>query len=173
MSRPALLVALMLGAVASSAQSVRPSPTPARAKDKEKSSPRVFTNDDLEAARKKPSNVQDLSATAGTTDSGYAGGSAALPEVPVAQPTPSPPSAEDEFRGQIAAIEERIKSLDERAKQILWQYLQSTDTNEILSLKAEQKQILDEIESAKAELALLHGRQPSGTPVPEPTRAPG
>lgn len=152
-----------------SAQTPKPSPKPAK-----KEPPRVFTNDDLEAARKRPSNVQDLSATSGdsgNTPGGYANVPAA-PE-PSSEPTPTPPpSADEQLRQQIAGVEERIKSLDERAKQILWQYLQSTDTNEILALKAEQKQILEEIDSAKAELARLRGEQPT-TPTPDPTPPPG
>jgi hypothetical protein len=169
----ALLVALLAaGGSAVAAQASKPTPR-SSPPAKRKEPPRVFTNDDLEESRKKPSNVQDLSATPGTTDSGYLAGASAVPEGPAAQPTPVPPSPEDEHRAQIAAAEERIKALDERAKQLLWQYLQSTDTNEILALKAEQKQVLDELESAKADLARLRDQQPSGTPTPEPTRPRG
>lgn len=163
---------LAVGASLVAAQAARPTPraTPA---PKRKEPPRVFTNDDLEAARKRPSNVQDLSATPGTTDSGYVTGAGAAPEAPTPEPTPPPPSAEEELRLQIVAAEERVKSLDQRANEILWQYLRSDDTNEILALKAEQKQVLDELESAKAELARLRGQQPSGTPTPEATPIPG
>jgi hypothetical protein len=100
-------------------------------------------------------------------------GAGAAPEAPTPEPTPPPPSAEEELRLQIVAAEERVKSLDQRANEILWQYLRSDDTNEILALKAEQKQVLDELESAKAELARLRGQQPSGTPTPEATPIPG
>jgi hypothetical protein len=172
--RLAALVLSLLGAASLvAAQAARPTPRPTPPPKRKEGPPRVFTNDDLEAARKRPSNVQDLSATSGTTDSGYAAGASRAPEAPTPVPTPAPPSAEEEQRQQIAAAEERVKALDQRAKEILWQYLRSDDTNEILALKAEQKQVMDELESAKAELARLRGEQPSGTPTPEPTPIPG
>jgi hypothetical protein len=65
-----------------------------------------------------------------------------------------------------------VKALDEQANQLLWEYLQSTDTNEILRLKAEQKEVLDRLEAAKAELARLRGEAGVG-PAPTPTRQPG
>jgi hypothetical protein len=169
----ALALSLLAAASLVAAQAARPTPRPTPPPAKRKDPPRVFTNDDLEAARKKPSNVQDLSATPGTTESGYATGGGAAPDAPTPEPTPTPPSAEDEQRAQIAAAEERVRSLDQRANEILWQYLRSTDTNEILALKAEQKQVLDELEAAKADLARLRGQQPSGAPTPEPTPIPG
>jgi hypothetical protein len=177
---PRLIASVLLLSVASAslaaAQSARPTPRPtAVPKRKDGAPPRVFTNDDLEAARKKPSNVQDLSATqdGGATEGGYATGVGRAPEAPAAEPTPTPPSAEDQLRQQIAATEERLKSLDERAKQLLWQILQSTETNQILSLKADQQQVLEEIESVKLELARLRGEQPPAAPTPEPTPIPG
>jgi hypothetical protein len=114
---------------------------------------RVFTNDDLEAGRDKPSAVQDLSAT-GTT---------VRPEAPLPNPdsqaqevaTPVDPRTEQERR--IADAEAQVKSLDAQANELLWMYLQSTDTNEIMRLKAEQQEVLDRLKEARAELARLKG----------------
>lgn len=171
-----VLFLFVAGVSLANAQSARPSPRPTPApKRKDGAPPRVFTNDDLEAARKKPSNVQDLTATqdSGSTQGGYSTGVGTAPGAPAAEPTPVAPSADDQLRQQIAAAEERVRALDGRAKELLWQTLQSTDTYEILRLKEEQKGVLDELEQAKAELARLRGEQPSGSPTPEPTPAPG
>ena len=69
MIRPLALAlsVLAVGASLAGAQAARPTPRPTPTPaPKRKEPPRVFTNDDLEAARKRPSNVQDLSATPGT-----------------------------------------------------------------------------------------------------------
>jgi hypothetical protein len=83
------------------------------------------------------------------------------------------PRTEDERR--IADAEANVKALDEQAKQLLWEYLQSTDTNEIMRLKAEQQQVLEQLEAAKAELARLKatGEGAPAGPTPTPTRLPG
>lgn len=140
----------------------KPSPTPTAAVAKP--TPRVFTNDDLEAGKDKPSAVQDLKAT-GTE-----------PYEPPAE-APKPPPEEtpepDPQAQRLAQAEARVKELDESAKALLWQYLQSTDSNEILRLKAEQQEILSELEAAKADLARLRGEagtpaEPTATPTPPP-----
>jgi hypothetical protein len=153
--------ALVVAASSSDAQPA-PKPTPrptaaAGAKPKEK--PRVFTNDDLEAARKKPSNVQDLTAT---------GGESAAPENPPpfneTARIESAQAAPDAQATQIAEAESNVKSLDQQAKEMLWRILQSTDQNEILRLKAEQQEVLNQLEAAKADLARLKGEQGSSDP---------
>jgi hypothetical protein len=153
--------ALVVAAVSSDAQPA-PKPTPrptaaAGAKPKEK--PRVFTNDDLEAARKKPSNVQDLTAT---------GGEAYTPpeRPPAYDETPRTESVQpaDARATQIAEAESNVKSLDQQAKEMLWRILQSTDQNEILRLKAEQQEVLNQLEAARADLARLKGEQGSSDP---------
>lgn len=139
----------------------KPPPTP-----RPKATPRVFTNDDLEASKDK-GNVQDLQAT---------GVEPYEPPEPIADPpTPPPePTPEPDPRVQrIGELEKEIQTLDASAKAILWQYLQSGDSNEILRLKAEQQAMLERIEAAKAELAELKGeaigpRLPTPTPTPPP-----
>jgi hypothetical protein len=129
----------------------------------------VFTNDDLETARKKGGGVQDLRATGGEP---YEPPDAA-PEVsaPPPEPTPEP----DPQAQRMRELEAEIKNLDEGAKALLWQYLQSTDTNEILRLKAEQQDVLNRLEEAKAELARLKGEAtgPAAAPTATPTPPPG
>lgn len=53
------------------------------------------------------------------------------------------------LREQATQAEEHVKELDSQAQTLLWQYLQSTDTYEILRLKAEQQEILDQLPDAK------------------------
>ena len=136
-------------------------PTPA-------ATPRVFTNDDLEAAKKKGGGTQDLTAK---------GAQPYEPPPPLDEvelPTPTPEPGLDPEAQRIADLETQIKNLDESAKAILWTYLQSNDTNEILRLKAEQQEILNQLDAAKAELAQLKGEatgrpvQPTATPTPPP-----
>jgi hypothetical protein len=146
---------------ASPAASKTPTPTPA---------PRVFTNDDLEAAKKKGGAVQDLKAT---------GTEPYEPEPPLEEPqlpTPEPTPELDPAAQRIADLEAQIKTLDESAKALLWGYLQSTDTNEILRIKAEQQEILNQLDAARAELAQLKGEAagaPPAVPTATPTPPPG
>ena len=91
---------------------------------------------------------------------------------------PEEPAQGDDTRTEeqrrIEEVEANVKALDAQAKELLWTYLQSTDTNEILRLKAEQQEVLDRLEAAKAELARLKGQATgSSGPTPEPTRPPG
>jgi hypothetical protein len=152
---------------AAKAQSEKTKP---KAKPREKSPPRVFTNDDLEEARKRPSAVQDLQAKDGTVGYEHADSAPAADS----QPTPPPtPTFEEQQQGEIAAAEARLRDLEARAKELLWQQLQSTDTYEIMRLKTEQQDVLAQIETAKAELARLRGEGPPATATPEPTREPG
>lgn len=53
------------------------------------------------------------------------------------------------LRERAKQAEDHVKDLDSQAQTLLWQYLQSTDTYEILRLKAEQQEILDQIPDAK------------------------
>lgn len=144
----------------------KPSPTPAAS-----ATPRVFTNDDLEAAKKKGGGVQDLRAT-GVEPYEPPEPLQDPQPLPDAQPTPEPdPQAE-----RIAYLESQIKILDDAAKQLLWGYLGSTDTNEILRLKSQQQEILTQIDALKAELAELRGQstgRPAGAATPTPTPQPG
>ena len=174
-----LLLAVAIACVASmaAAQAPHPSPTPRPAAKPPRPTPvppkRVFTNDDLEESRKRPSAVQDLQAKEGTVGYEHAEGS---PEPsPAFQPTPEPtPTQEEQNQQQIAAAEEQVRQLDAQAKELLWRQLQSTDTYEIMRLKQEQQEVLNQLEAAKAELARIRGEAPAGggTP-PEPTRQPG
>jgi hypothetical protein len=168
-----VLAAALAGWATAAPEVPKPTPTPtprsSTAVKKPKDAPkRVFTNDDLEATKDKPSAVQDLSATGGATT---------MPAEPVRPPEtpdePTPPTdTRTEEERRIAEAEATVKALDEQANQLLWEYLQSTDTNEILRLKAEQQEVLDRLEAAKAELARLKGEAGSGPP-PTPTRQPG
>lgn len=129
---------------------------------------KVFTNDDLEAGRDKPSSVQDLRAT---------GGDPYQPPEPlqdVVTPSPTETPEPDPQSQRITQLEADIQSLDATAKSLLWQFLQSGDTNEILRLKAEQAEILKQLEEAKVELARLKsegGARP--TPDTSPSPPPG
>lgn len=169
---PFVLVASLSGWVAAAPDKPTPTPTPKATPSpkKPKDAPkRVFTNDDLEAGRDKPSKVQDASATGGATR---------WEEPPTPPPEPQPESTEPadtrtEEQRRIDEVEAQVKGLDDQAKQLLWAYLQSTDTNEILRLKAEQQEVLDQLEVAKAELARLKGQAASGEPTPTPTPPPG
>lgn len=171
-----LLLAPLLtwGQASKATPTPKPSPTPratatAAGKPSAKGTPRVFTNDDLEADKDK-SKVQDLRAT---------GGEPYEPPEPLAdvpkpleEPTPEP----DPKLARVTELEREIQTLDASAKAILWQYLQSNDSNEIMRLKAEQQEMLNRIEEAKAELAQLKGEAASGTPrlpTPTPTPPPG
>lgn len=171
-----LAAALACAAPVASAQAPSPSPTP-RPAAKPARPPnvpppkRVFTNDDLEEARKRPSAVQDLQAKEGTVGYEHADGSEPSP---VVQPTPEPTPSQDEQRQQqIAAAEESVRQLDAQAKELLWRQLQSTDTYEIMRLRQEQQEVLNQLEAAKAELARIRGEAPAGGATPEPTRQPG
>lgn len=164
----ALLVVAM--AFAAAAATPRPTPTPKpspRPSAKPSATPRVFTNEDLEAGRDKPSAVQDLRATGGEPYTP----SEPLQDVvaPSATETPEP----DPRTQRLTDLENEIKSLDESAKALLWQYLQSGDTNEILRLKAEQEAVLTRLEEAKKELAQLRSEGPVSTPQSPPTPPPG
>jgi hypothetical protein len=151
----------------------KPTPTPAPTATPEAKKPkdapkRVFTNDDLEAFREKPSAVQDLSAV----------GMPPPPIEPVsgsepAQDAPPPEDARTEQQRRIEEAEAEVKALDDQANQLLWLYLQSSDTNEILRLKAEQQEVLDRLKQTKADLARLKGEAGSDAPAPTPTRQPG
>ena len=171
MARPSMfLVASALAFAASlfAAQSPAPSPKPRAEAGKPRPTPvspkRVFTNDDLEESRKKPSAVQDLQAKEGTV--GYEHAREDAPS-PSSEPTPEPtPTFEEQHQQQVAAAEEQVRQLDERAKELLWQYLQSNDTNEINRLKAEQQQVLNQLEAAKADLARAQGRASSSRQRP-------
>jgi len=176
--RPLLLpAALALVAPIAAAQAPRPSPTPRPAAKQPRATTvppkRVFTNDDLDEARKRPSAVQDLQAKEGTVGYEHADGS--TEPSPAYQPTPEPTQTfEEQQQQQIAAAEEQVRQLDARAKELLWQQLQSTDTYEIMRLKQEQQEVLNQLEAAKAELARVRGEAPApGAPTPEPTRQPG
>lgn len=175
MPRPsvALLVPVALAAAVLGAQPAKPRPSPTPTPPARKAPPRVFTNDDLEESRKKPSAVQNLAATGGTTSYEHASEVAEPLVTPTPDPDEKPPLSPEQER--IEQLEKDIAALDAQAKQLLWQYLQSTDTNEILRLKAEQQGILDQLAASKAELARLREQGPA-TPAPvepNPTRPPG
>ncbi|MET0553899.1 MAG: hypothetical protein ABW221_12725 [Vicinamibacteria bacterium] len=177
MARPSflLIASLTLVPLIVAAQAPRATPRPSAKQPTPTPVPpkRVFTNDDLEEARKKPSAVQDLQAKEGTVGYEHAGEESPSPSF---QPTPEPtPTFEEQHQQEIAAAEEQIRQLDERAKELLWQYLQSNDTNEISRLKAEQQEVLNQLEAARADLARIKGEPPppGGGPTPEPTRQPG
>lgn len=143
----------------------------ARPKEKEKAPPKVYTNDDLEATGTRPSNVQNATAQ-GAEPYSPPPAAANVPDQSSEPPPTGPQMTEQEAR--IKELEETIKSLEADAKAILWQYLQSGDTNEILRLKAQQQGILEQIEQTKAELARVKGEAGSGPPpTTTPTPPPG
>jgi hypothetical protein len=173
---PILVLASVFLAEVAVAQAPKPRPTPTPAArpsaPPRKAPPRVFTNDDLEATKDKPSAVQNLTATGGETAYDHAPESSPAPEpAPTPDPNAPPPLTPEQER--IQQLQNDIAGLDAQAKQLLWQQLQSTDTNEILRLKAEQQGVLDQLETARAELARLRGEGPPATATPEPTREPG
>ena len=140
-------------------------------KDQEKKAPKVYTNDDLEATSERPSAVQNATAQGAPPPPPPREPSTRDETSP--EPTPLSPSQEiSEQDRRIKEAEENIKALDQAANALLWQYLQSTDTYEILRLKGEQQEILDQLEKAKAELARLKGES-TGMPTATPTPPPG
>lgn len=170
---PFVVVASLSGWVMAAPVEPKATPTPApKATPSAKKTPkRAFTNDDLEAGREKPSPVQDLSATGATMPPPYepAVTQENTPPEEAAQGGDTPTDA-----ARIEEAEANVKALDAQAKELLWAYLQSTDSNEILRLKAEQQEVLDRLEAAKADLARLKGQATgSSGPAPEPTRPPG
>ena len=141
-------------------------------KEKEKAPPKVYTNDDLEATSTRPSNVQNATAQGAEPYN-----PPPEPDAPPAEepppPAPEGPQMTEEER-QIKEAEETVKSLEQTANALLWQYLQSGDTNEILRLKEEQRGVLEQLEQAKADLARLKGQATTPPPpTPAPTPPPG
>ena len=72
---------------------------------------------------------------------------------------------------RLKEAEDNVKSLEQTANALLWQYLQSGDSNEIMRLKAEQQGVLEQLEQAKAELARIKAED--GSPAAAPTPPPG
>lgn len=169
MSRPLAVAILLLAVsalplVSAGAADKKKKPAPAPS-----ASPRVYTNDDLEAARKSGAPVQDLKAVGGELDYPSSDPSSRTAvESSEGLESPPPPDATEE---RIRTLEQQAKDLDDQAKQLLWAYLQSTDTNEILQLKAQQQEVINQLEATKAEIARLRG-DPNAPPAPPPPTPP-
>jgi hypothetical protein len=141
----------------------KPSPSPSPSPKKETP---TYTGDDLDRlAGRTPGEAPKKAAPAPTPDVPRVIESEAATTVPFEikvertreghegePPDPTQGSWADRAKGlreQVTQAEEHAKDLDSRAQTLLWQYLQSTDTNEILSLKAEQQEVLDQLPDAK------------------------
>ncbi|HWX23961.1 MAG TPA: hypothetical protein VN083_02925 [Vicinamibacteria bacterium] len=128
----------------------------ARRKDEEaraKEKPKVYTNEDLRSGKPK-----------GTKEGSSGASEPSAPQPLEPESTRRRPNAGSEAeqiwreKGKAAhdtlkQAEERLASLDSQASRLLGQRIQSTDTNEILRLAAEQQGVLDEMERTKQEIA--------------------
>jgi hypothetical protein len=158
---PALAVGLLAGLTLSSqAQQPRPSPSPSPRKETPS-----YTGDDLDRlAGRTPGEAPAKGTPTPTPDVPQVNETEAatsVPDLPVVRaregnesegPDPALGSWADRaqaLRDQLAEAEAHVKDMDSQAQALLWQYLQSTDTYEILRLKAEQQEIFDQIPDAK------------------------
>src|SRR5579862_1630075 len=145
-----LLVVLALLVPASSpAQSLSDAAAREKARRKEqeaKSKPHSYSNEDLgpEQKDKKPKSGEE---TQGAP-------AAALGPVMPAQSDEEKiwRSRAESARGAVKKAEDRVAGLDAKAKELLNQRILSTDTNEILRLMAEQKDVLDELGTARQDV---------------------
>jgi hypothetical protein len=140
---------------------------------------RVFTNDDLERGKAETAGSTPSSPPA-TPPAGTAPAARATPRPAVTAPRETPLSdgesggergpgsdgagdgvsaEESDFRSRLAALkaavaaaEEQVKSLEESSTQVFWETLRSTDTNEILRLKAEQGETAASLEKARKQV---------------------
>ena len=164
---PTAVAVLVAGAAM--AQQPKPSPSPS---PKTKATP-SFNDQDLDRlAGREPGQPQDKAKKPppSTMPSGAAapeGNRVNESEAPVPEASPGPRAVESGAEGNTAPgspawadraqamrdaaaeAEKHVQDLESQAQALLWQYLQSTDTNEILRLKAEQQEILDQIPDAK------------------------
>jgi hypothetical protein len=159
MKRPRILalapgLALLGLATPCLAQKPGPSPTP------RKETP-SYTGDDLDrlAGRKPGETPSKPPVAAPTPPPASRAEETSVPDIPVQPVDENAESPEasggswadraQAMREAVTQAEERVKELDSQAQALLWEYLQSTDTNEILRLKAEQQAILDQIPEAR------------------------
>jgi hypothetical protein len=157
---------VLAAAVPVLAQKPSPSPSPAA-----KETP-SYTSDDLDriAGRKpgevpKPERSPQPEADAAPAEGRVDESETTVPDIPIRRaregsddegPDPALGSWAERaqaLRDAVTQAEEHVKDLDSQAQALLWQYLQSTDTNEILSLKAEQQEILDQLPDARKAVA--------------------
>jgi len=152
----------LLAAVPVAAQTPRPSPSPPGGKTPS------YTSDDLDRiAGRKPGEAGATPAHPAPTEPAPGGAvenGTAVPDIPIVRadenatssggdPLAGPPPGWGEraqtLRDDVSSAEAKVKDLESQAQSLLWQYLQSTDTNEILRLKADQQDIIDQIPDAK------------------------
>jgi hypothetical protein len=165
MRAPAIGVALALVGAAVTAQDLGELARQEEKRRQEKRAPatppKSYTNDDL----RKP----DEAASPAPPKAGAARKQAATP-APPPPPEPPPPAPVDtrstaeqldegswreraaQRRAAVKGLEEQVKELDAEAGRLLWQSLQSTDTNEIMALRAQQQEVLTSLEAARKAL---------------------
>ena len=149
MKRALTVLLLLLTPVVARAQSLADAAAKetARRKEKEaKEKAQTYTNDDLDHGVKKSASPSPAppAQTASTNE---------------APPLPSPNKEEASWRSRaesarngVKQAESKVASLEAQAQDLLTKRLLSTDTNEILRLSAEQKDVLDQIGPAKEEV---------------------
>jgi hypothetical protein len=116
----------------------------ARRKEQEakKAKAQVYTNDDLDHGVKKP---KDKTEPAQAPSESASDGSPTI-----SQKDEGPWRARAAgVRAALKAAQDKVTSLDAQARQLLSDRLASTDTNQILRLQQEQKEVLDQIPAAK------------------------
>jgi hypothetical protein len=159
----AALAAFLVPGLAGLCLAQAPKPTPSPKKETPS-----YTGDDLDriAGRKpgeapaKPKAPQPAPVPEATPNPNGVDENA-LPDIPIRHVDENAPAGSVDLPGAswadraqamhdaVEQAETRVKDLDSQAQALLWQYLQSTDTYEILRLKAEQQEILDQIPDAK------------------------
>jgi hypothetical protein len=145
---------------------VSPSPSPQASP-----APRVFTDEDLPGSAEAARKAREKAAEQGP---GKAQPSPAASATPTPEPTPAVETEEEraveqdrvrrvqeesswrqrmnEVRSILTATRSKITDLEERAERLAGEILMSTDTNQILRLRAEQRTVQEGIESAKADV---------------------
>jgi hypothetical protein len=110
---------------------------------------KAYTNDDLAhgqtTKKDKTAEGENTAAAAFTPESSAPNGRRA--EASSAEKTWR--ARAQSARDAVKAAEGKVTSLDDQAKLLLTRRIQSTDTNEILRLMSEQRDVLDQIETAK------------------------
>jgi hypothetical protein len=150
----------LLASLAAPCLAQKPSPSPSP-----KQETPTYTGDDLDRlAGRTPGEAPKKAAPAPTPDVPRVienEAATAGPDIPVVRaregnesegPDPALGSWAERaqaLREQVEQADAHVKDLDSQAQTLLWQYLQSTDTYEILRMKAEQQEIMDQIPDAK------------------------
>ena len=151
-----LLLAFTALAAPGLAQQPRPSPSPAGKKETPS-----YTSDDLDRIAGRTPGEAPKAPPTPEASRVIESEVPSVPDLPVVraregnlsegpeQPAGGWAERAQALREQVTQAQDHAKELDQQAQTLLWQYLQSTDTYEILRLKAEQQEILDQIPDAK------------------------